>query len=104
MTIYGYYPNLGANAFFCAYFAIFLIANTFLTFRYKTWFYGLLLMLGAASEAAGYIGRILMHSNPWDSAGFQLQICTLIFAPVSPSPPLPFPFLPAPFLGRRTRH
>jgi len=82
-TIYGYYPNLGANAFFCAYFAIFFIANTLITFRYKTWFYGILIMIGCGSEMAGYIGRIIMHSNPWNSSGFELQICTLIFAPVS---------------------
>lgn len=29
----------------------------------------------------GYIGRILLNSNPWDSGAFQLQICTIIIAP-----------------------
>lgn len=80
-TIYGYYPSLGANAFFCAYFAVFLFLNLILTWRYKTWFYGTLITLGAAGEMAGYIGRIMMHSNPWSNSGFELQICTLIFSP-----------------------
>jgi len=82
-TIYGYYPSLGANAFFCAYFGIFTLINIFLAFRFKTWFYGSLMVLGCAGEAVGYVGRIIMHNNPWDSAGFQTQICTLIFSPVS---------------------
>jgi hypothetical protein len=82
-TIYGYYPNLGANAFFCAYFAVFMLLNLMLTWRFKTWFYGTLITLGAAGEMAGYIGRIMMHSNPWTNSGFELQICTLIFSPVS---------------------
>jgi len=40
-------------------------------------------MFGCAGEMAGYIGRIMMHSNPWSNSGFELQICTLIFSPVS---------------------
>jgi len=81
MTIYGYYPNLGANAFLCAYFAIFLIANLVLGFRHKTWLFSSLVAIGSLSEMIGYIGRIMLHSNPWSNAGFEIQICTLIFAP-----------------------
>lgn len=80
-TIYGYTPNLGVNAFFCAYFAIFTLVNLVLTIRFKSWFYGILMVLGALGEALGYVGRIMMHGNPWDSIGFQIQICTLIFSP-----------------------
>ncbi|KAJ5618140.1 hypothetical protein N7537_003254 [Penicillium hordei] len=32
-------------------------------------------------EAAGYMGRILMHDNPWSTSGFRLQIFCLILAP-----------------------
>ena len=82
-TIYGYAPGLGVNAFFCAYFGVFTLVNLFLTIRYKSWFYGTLVLLGAAGETVGYVGRLIMHGNPWDSVGFQMQICTLIFSPVS---------------------
>lgn len=85
-TIYGYAPNLGANAFFCAFFGLFLILNVILTIRFRTWFYGILIILGCAGEVAGYIGRIMMHNNPWDNNGFTMQICTLIFSPVSVNP------------------
>jgi RTA1 like protein len=92
LTIYGYYPNLGANAFFSAYFAIFLIANLVLGFRHRTWVFSSLVAIGCVSEMIGYIGRIMLHSNPWSNAGFEIQICTLIFAPVS------FPALPRPMI------
>ena len=87
-TIYGYYPNLGVNAFFCAFFAIFTTINLFLTLRFKTFFFGYLIVPGCAGEMVGYIGRIIMHSNPWSNAGFETQICTLIFSPVNPPPTL----------------
>jgi hypothetical protein len=32
-------------------------------------------------ELLGYVGRIMMHSNPYDSTAFQIQICCLIMAP-----------------------
>ncbi|KAE8451356.1 hypothetical protein EG329_003985 [Mollisiaceae sp. DMI_Dod_QoI] len=80
-TTYGYTPNLGANAFFCAFFGLFLAANVLLPFKYKTWTYGTIISLGALCEVIGYVGRIIMHSNPWSDAGFEAQICCLIIAP-----------------------
>jgi len=32
-------------------------------------------------EAVGYGGRIMMHTNPWSTPGFEMQICCLILAP-----------------------
>lgn len=80
-TIYGYYPTLGGNAFFCAVFALCLIANLVLGIRYKTWTYMIALGFGCLGEAIGYIGRIMLHNNPWDGNGFDIQICCLIIAP-----------------------
>lgn len=80
-TIYGYYPSLGANAFFCAFFALALLANFILGIRYKTWTFMIALCLGCFAEAVGYVGRILLHSNPFSNAGFEMQICCLILAP-----------------------
>jgi hypothetical protein len=38
-TLYGYYPNLGANAFFVAFFALCFLWQLFCGIRYKTWTY-----------------------------------------------------------------
>jgi RTA1 like protein len=80
-SIYGYYPSLGANAFFCAFFGVALLANLLLGIRYKTWTFMIALSLGCLTEAIGYVGRILLHSNPFSNAGFEIQICCLIMAP-----------------------
>lgn len=80
-TIYAYYPNLGANAFFAAIFGICCIANIILGIRYKTWTYMIALGVGSFAECLGYVGRIMLHNNPFDSTGFNIQITCLIIAP-----------------------
>ena len=80
-TIYGYYPNVGANVFFTVFFGICAIANVYLGFRYKTWTYMIALGVGCFAEALGYVGRILLKDNPFDEIGFDIQICCLIIAP-----------------------
>lgn len=80
-TIYGYTPNLIANAIFAGAFGLFLAAHLLLPFKYKTWTFGILMSLGAFAEVVGYAGRIIMHSNPWNNAGFTMQICCLVLAP-----------------------
>ena len=80
-TVYGYYPTLGGNAFFCAVFALGLIANVVLGIKYRTWTYMIALGVGCLGEAIGYIGRIMLHNNPWDGNGFDIQICCLIISP-----------------------
>ncbi|PMD43487.1 RTA1-domain-containing protein [Hyaloscypha variabilis F] len=80
-TIYGYAPNLGLNAFFVAIFSICALAQIYLGTKYKTFFFAYVITLGAIGEAIGYGGRIIMHSNPYSSLGFKIQISCLIFSP-----------------------
>lgn len=80
-TIYGYYPSIGWNAGFAGFFGLSLLINVCLGIRYKTWSYAAAMSLGCLGELVGYIGRILMWNNPFDEAGFQMQICCLIIAP-----------------------
>ncbi len=37
--------------------------------------------IGIFGEMVGYIGRLIMHGNPWSDAGFEMQICCLVLAP-----------------------
>lgn len=37
--------------------------------------------IGIFGEMVGYIGRLIMHQNPWSNAGFETQICCLVLAP-----------------------
>lgn len=80
-TLYGYYPNLGANAFFAAFFGLLLIAQLVIGTWTRTWTFMLAVGLGIFGEMTGYIGRLIMHQNPWSDAGFEMQICCLVLAP-----------------------
>lgn len=80
-TTYGYYPELGPNAFFGAWFGALLIAGLIIGVRTKTWSYSAFLWVGLLGEFLGYVGRLLMHENPWNSGAFQMQICCLVLAP-----------------------
>jgi len=80
-TLYGYYPNLGANAFFAALFGLLLIAQLVIGTLTRTWTFMLAVGIGIFGEMAGYIGRLIMHQNPWSNPGFEMQICCLVLAP-----------------------
>ena len=57
-TIYGYYPDLGANAFFCVIFGVCLAVQIYQGIRWKTWTFLVALGLGCLSES---IGKTLGH-------------------------------------------
>ncbi|KUJ19710.1 RTA1-domain-containing protein [Mollisia scopiformis] len=80
-TIYGYYPNLGLNAFFVAAFAALVIPQIIIGTWKKQYFYSYAIACGCIGEAIGYGGRVMMHSNPYKDIAFTIQISCLIFSP-----------------------
>ncbi|KAK8932504.1 Sphingoid long-chain base transporter RSB1 [Metarhizium anisopliae] len=80
-TVLGYYPNLGSGIFFTIAFGTCLIAAFSLGMWKKTWTYTAAITIGLILETAGYVGRILLHYNPWHQSAFELQICAIILAP-----------------------
>ncbi|KAK4694068.1 hypothetical protein P7C71_g3443, partial [Lecanoromycetidae sp. Uapishka_2] len=72
---------LGANAFFCAFFGICAFLQFVFGLRWKTWTFMIALVFGCIAECLGYVGRIMLHSNPWSNNAFDIQICCLIIAP-----------------------
>lgn len=81
LTTYGYYPNLSANSFFLALFALCCVSQLVLGTWRKTWTWLVVLAIGTFGEAVGYGGRVMMNHNPWSGAGFKTQICCLVLAP-----------------------
>ncbi|KAG9233506.1 RTA1 like protein-domain-containing protein [Amylocarpus encephaloides] len=77
----GYPPNMAASIFFVVVFAISLVGQASLGFKYKSWSFSAAMVLGSCSEVAGYIGRILMHANPYNLNTFLVQIICLTIAP-----------------------
>lgn len=80
-TIYGYYPSLGINAFFVAFFAISALLQVCLGLWYNIYVFSCVIAAGCVGEAVGYGGRILLHSNPYSSLGFKIQISCLVISP-----------------------
>jgi hypothetical protein len=80
ISIYGYYPSVPANAFFLAWFAVLCVGSAGLGVWFRTWTYAVAVSLGCMTEAIGYGGRLMLHSNPFGN-GFIVQICCLIIAP-----------------------
>ena len=80
-SIYGYAPSLVANAIFLALFIISGLVHSYQGFRYKTWSFLTVMVIGNLCEGVGYGGRIMLHNDPFSDPGFKLQIVLLTFAP-----------------------
>ncbi|KAH8817127.1 RTA1 like protein-domain-containing protein [Xylogone sp. PMI_703] len=74
----GYPPNVAASVIFMGLFGVSLLAHTALGWKYKTWSFMTAMFLGSSSELIGYLGRILMHNNPYKLS--TLGLCPSMFA------------------------
>ena len=81
LTLYGYYPQLGPNAFFVGIFGLCFVAQLVMGSLRRTWTFLLALGFATIGETLGYAGRVMMNDNPWSDAGFKMQICCLVLAP-----------------------
>ena len=63
-------PTLAGNGIYAGIFGLILIAQLGLGIRYKTWGFMVGMALGLVLEVVGYIGRIMLHNNPFDFNGF----------------------------------
>ncbi|THY26827.1 parasitic phase-specific protein PSP-1 [Aureobasidium pullulans] len=81
-SIYGYAPNLGANAFFVAIFAISCLTFCYQARLYRKWLgFSIAMILGTALESVGYGSRLMLSADPFSATGFKLNIVLLTFAP-----------------------
>jgi hypothetical protein len=77
----GYLPSLPGNALFAALFVICFFAQFILGIKYRTWGFMAAAILGMLIEVIGYVGRIMMHSNPFSKNNFLIYLVTLTIAP-----------------------
>jgi hypothetical protein len=76
-----YLPSLPGNALFAALFGIFFFVQFLLGIKYRTWGFMAATTLGTLTEIIGYIGRIMMHNNPFSKNNFLIYLVTLTIAP-----------------------
>lgn len=80
-TLYGYRPILGVNSFLAALFGTLLIAHIVIGTWKRSWTFMIAISIGCFGELMGYIGRLLLHTNPWSETGLEIEICCLVLAP-----------------------
>ncbi|KAJ4328326.1 hypothetical protein N0V84_001197 [Fusarium piperis] len=81
-SVYKYRPSLASNVIFIVLYALAMGVHIFLGIRWRTWFYMVFMILGCLFEIIGYIGRLLMYSNPFSFPGFMIQIVFITSGPV----------------------
>jgi len=72
MAWLSYLPSVGGNVLYAVLFVLFLLAQIFLGMRYRTWGFLAGMFIGILLEILGYIGRLMMHSNPFLESNFLL--------------------------------
>ncbi|KAF4968827.1 hypothetical protein FSARC_3856 [Fusarium sarcochroum] len=81
-SILRYQPNIPANAVFIAVFGLSMAIHAFQGIKMRTWGFMLSMMAGCILEIIGYVGRLIIHNNPFDFNGFLMQIICITVAPV----------------------
>ncbi|KAI5459594.1 RTA1 like protein-domain-containing protein [Mariannaea sp. PMI_226] len=76
-----YQPNLIANIIFTGIFAVSLFVHAVLGWKTRTISFLVSYMLGSTCETVGYIGRIMLHNNPYKLSSFLMQIVCLTTGP-----------------------
>ncbi|EAQ83263.1 hypothetical protein CHGG_09667 [Chaetomium globosum CBS 148.51] len=82
MSVYGYQPSLVANILFIALYTLSMALHLYLGLRWKHWWFMGCMLVGGANAIAGYVGRVLLHYNPFSFAAFMLQIICVTSGPV----------------------
>ncbi|CAJ0547675.1 Ff.00g044290.m01.CDS01 [Fusarium sp. VM40] len=81
-SILRYQPNIPANAVFVAVFGLSMAIHTFQGIKMRTWGFMSSMLAGCTLEIIGYVGRFIIHDNPFDFNGFLMQIICITVAPV----------------------
>ncbi|KAH6722146.1 RTA1 like protein-domain-containing protein [Leptodontidium sp. MPI-SDFR-AT-0119] len=81
MASFLYIPTLPGNALFAAIFGVYIVAQLFLGIKHKTWGYMIAMVMGLVLEIIGYVGRIMLHNDPFSNDNFLMYLVTLTIAP-----------------------
>lgn len=81
-TVYEYRPNLGVNVMFIALFTLALAVHVFLGIRWRSFSFMAFMIVGCLFSVVGYIGRVILWTNPWSFGGFMVQMVFITTAPV----------------------
>lgn len=69
-----YQPNVPANGIFIAVFGLLMLVHTWQGVKTRTWGFMSSMIVGCILEIVGYVGRLIIHDNPFNFIWFLLQI------------------------------
>ena len=69
-----YVPSLVGNSIYLGLFGAILITQISLGIIYKTWGFMIGMICGLILEILGYLGRIMLHNNPFSFDSFLLYV------------------------------
>ncbi|KAJ5182594.1 hypothetical protein N7492_000210 [Penicillium capsulatum] len=81
MAYVEYQPSVPANALFLGLFAAMIVGQIGLGFKFRTWSYMVPMLAGLVLEVLGYLGRIMVHNDPFSFDAFLLYLICLTIAP-----------------------
>jgi hypothetical protein len=73
-SILKYQPSQAASGVFIGIFGLTLLLHAAQGIWRRTWGFMVCMVCGCILEIAGYVGRLLIHNNPFDFNGFIMQI------------------------------
>lgn len=73
-----YRVNLPANLFFTILFGLLAVPQLAIGLKHRTWGYTSAMLFGLAFEIIGYVGRLLLHFNPFNALGFYMLVVYLL--------------------------
>jgi hypothetical protein len=76
-----YIPSVVGNTLFAVIFAGCFLVQLVLGIKYRAWGFMAATTIGMVTEVIGYIGRIMMHNNPFSKDNFLIYLVTLTIAP-----------------------
>ncbi|KAL5394524.1 hypothetical protein PMIN04_007246 [Paraphaeosphaeria minitans] len=81
-SVFTYQPSIAANAALLAIFGLLLLVHAAQGINYRAWGYMGCMIAGCVLQIVGYVGRIMLHGNPFDFNAFLMQIICITVAPV----------------------
>ncbi|KAL9019841.1 MAG: hypothetical protein Q9185_002890 [Variospora sp. 1 TL-2023] len=76
-----YVPSLGGNVFYLTFFSVLLLLQLAFGYQYRTWSFTGSMFGGLVLEIIGYVARVQMHHNPFESDPFLMYIVVITIAP-----------------------
>jgi hypothetical protein len=75
-SILQYQPSIPGNGVIIGVFALAMLIHIIQGIRWRSWDFMICVVIGCIDEIIGYIGRIMLHSNPFSFNAFIIQIGT----------------------------